>query len=506
MINNQPVFLGLRLCEHDTNVSLSIGTKVKYRKTERNLQIKHHSYSNLWEWMFLLEEWNIDINNIDAIGIVIDDDLYDCINVLDYSAPYELLNHNYKHWQHIKCPIYRIDHHYAHVMSCWPMDVNSTTDFVFDGFGDDERSHSIYKNKKLNHYAKLSEAESIGRMFGTIGKQVGMKGYLLDHAGKLMGLKSYGNFDIDFYKTISNYNMYDVSELLDLNKWFEYKKVDDLNESKWVDWLRTTHDHLEKIFPNYFLEHCNPSETVTYSGGIAQNTVINTKIKEVIPNIHIPPHSYDGGLSLGCIEVLRKIYNADPFDNSGFPYWQDDESPSTVASTKTIKETAERLARGDIIGWYQGKGEIGPRALGNRSVLMNPSIKNGKDIINNKVKFRESYRPFGASVLLDYTNEYFDWNEPSPYMLYVQKVRDPDAFKPITHIDNTCRIQTVADENPLYAELIEEFRKLTGIPMLLNTSLNVNTKPIAGYRRDVWEILDKTAIDSVVIGDSTLKK
>lgn len=506
MINNEPVFLGLRLCEHDTNVSLSIGQKVKYRKTERNTQVKHHSYQNLWEWLFLLEEWNVNIDDVDAIGIVIDDDKYDCVKVNDYDAPYEILNHHYPHWYHIKCPIYRIDHHYAHAMSCWPMGVESTTDFVFDGFGDDQRSHSIYKNKKLTHYAKLSEAESIGRSFGTIGNQVGMKGFDLDHAGKLMGLKSYGKCDIGFYKKISHCGMYDVAELLDLSKWFEYKNTSNLDQSKWINWLRTVHDHLDKIYPEYFLEHCNPNEVITYTGGIAQNTVINTKIKQVIPNIHIPPHSYDGGLSIGCIEVLRLIYDADSFDSSGFPYWQDDEVPNTAASTKTIKETAERLARGDIIGWYQGKGEIGPRALGNRSVLMNPSVQNGKDIINSKVKFREPYRPFGASILLDYVNDYFEWDEPSPYMLYVQKIRDTKAFQPITHIDNTCRIQTVDQQNPIYSELIDEFRKLTGIPMLLNTSLNINQKPIAGYRRDAWEIFEKTAIDSVVIGDNTLQK
>lgn len=506
MIKNKPVFLGLRLCEHDTNIALSIGSKVKYRKTERNTQIKHHSHSNLWEWLFVLEEWNINVSDIDAIGLVIDDKNYDCISVNDYDAPYEILNHQYPHWQQIKCPIYRIDHHYAHVMSCWPMGIESTTDFVFDGFGDDERSHTIYKNKKQTHYAKLSEAESIGRYFGTIGEHVGMNGYHLDHAGKLMGLKSYGNFDLDFYKQISHFGMYDIAELLNIQKWYAYKGSKNLVECEWVNWLRTVHDHLEKIYPNYFLEHCNPNEVVTYTGGIAQNTCINTKIKKVIPNLHIPPHNYDGGLSLGCIEVLRQIHDADPFDTSGFPFWQDDQHPGSVASTKTIKQTAERLAKGDIVGWYQGHGEIGPRALGNRSVLMNPNVENGKDIINSKVKFREPYRPFGASVLLDHVNDYFDWDEPSPYMLYVQKVRDPKAFAPITHVDNTCRIQTVGNENPLYSELIEEFRKLTGIPMLLNTSLNVNTKPIAGYKSNCWDIFHKTAIDSIVIGDYTLQK
>ena len=506
MIEKQPVFLGLRLCEHDSNISLSIGSKVKHRKTERHLQIKHHGYQNLWEWIFVLKEWNIEPNDIDAIGIVVDDELYEDILYCDHSQPYELLKHKFDLFNQFKCPIYRIDHHYAHVKSCWTLGIDSTTDFVFDGFGDDKRSHSVFKSNKLVHYATLDQAESIGRLFGTIGDIVGMKGDTLDHAGKLMGLKSYGNFNLDFYRSICNFDVYDADKILNIDDWFKFKNSSNLQENKWIDWLNTTHTHLEKIFPNYFEKFCKQDEVITYSGGIAQNTVINSKIKKVIPNIHIPPHSPDDGLSLGCIEVLREIFQADKFSTANFPYWQDDEAPENIPSKKIIKETAESLANGKIVGWYQGNGEIGPRALGNRSVLMNPAIADGKNIINSKVKFREPYRPFGASILHEKTSEYFDWEHASPYMLFVQKIKNTTDFKPITHIDHTCRIQTVEDENPLYRELIEEFEKITGIPMVLNTSLNVGGKPIAGRIRDAWEIFYKTQIDKVVIGDNVLQK
>jgi len=191
---------------------------------------------------------------------------------------------------------------------------------------------------------------------------------------------------------------------------------------------------------------------------------------------------------LGCIEFLRQHYSQPEFDNSGFPYWQTDMAPSDEPLDETIKKTAEDLANGKIIGWYQGHGEVGPRALGNRSILMSPEVKEGKHILNSKVKHREDYRPFAASILYEDTKDYFDWEGDSDFMKYSVKFKDK-VFEPISHIDNTSRIQTVKPELKLYYSLISEFKKLTGIPMLLNTSLNDNGKPIAGKPGDAIALL-----------------
>ena len=206
-------------------------------------------------------------------------------------------------------------------------------------------------------------------------------------------------------------------------------------------------------------------------------------------------------MSLGAVEFLRKYYDQEEFDYTGFPFWQDDEAPSTLPSKSTIKQTAERLARGEIVGWYQGHGEVGPRALGNRSILMNPSIPDGKDIINSKVKHREFFRPFGASVLEDKAHKYFDFPHPSPYMLYVMDMIDTELYPPVTHADGTCRAQTVSQDLEVYYSLIEEFESLTGIPMLLNTSLNVGGKPIAGYKENALDLCYNTKLDTLVFGD-----
>jgi carbamoyltransferase len=224
--------------------------------------------------------------------------------------------------------------------------------------------------------------------------------------------------------------------------------------------------------------------------------------------MHIPPHCPDDGLSLGCVEFLRKLFCQPKFDNSNFPYWQNDEAPDSTPSAATIEKTSEFLAQGKIVAWYQGNGEIGPRALGNRSILMNPNVENGKDILNSRVKKREEYRPFGASILNEYTSQYFDCDYESPYMLYVIDALDKSQFKPILHVDGTCRIQTV-NEQPQYAiyrDLIESFRRKTGIPMVLNTSLNVNGAPIAGYKADAKKLFDTSDLDVLVIGDEIITK
>ena len=257
----------------------------------------------------------------------------------------------------------------------------------------------------------------------------------------------------------------------------------------------------------HFQEFIKPDDIVGYSGGIAQNTIINKVLRDSIPNLVIPPHANDQGLSLGCVEYLRKHFSEAPFPRDGFPYWQTDQAPPQRPSQEVIKDTAERLARGEVVGWYQGHGEVGPRALGNRSILMRPDLEDGKDLINKKVKKREPFRPFGASILEEKVSQYFYWNGPSPHMLYVTDVLEPDRFPSITHADGTCRHQTVSlEQNEDYYKLISEFEKLTGIPMLLNTSLNVNKKPIAGRINDVIGVFRKSEMDAIVTGNKLIDK
>ena len=181
----------------------------------------------------------------------------------------------------------------------------------------------------------------------TVGHRMQMSGHDCDFAGKIMAMKGYGK---------NNYFNLNQSSFKTLhNLWFS---LDSTTPSKQeiFDHIRKCHQESERIYVDHFKKKSSSSDVIGYSGGVAQNTIINTEIKKIRPNLHIPPHCNDCGLSLGIVELLRKLYDQEPFDRSGFPFWQSDISPE-LPSKESIKKTAELLARGNIVGWYQGHGE-----------------------------------------------------------------------------------------------------------------------------------------------------
>jgi carbamoyltransferase len=168
-------------------------------------------------------------------------------------------------------------------------------------------------------------------------------------------------------------------------------------------------------------------------------------------------------------------------------------------------EVATAISKGSIVGWYQGRSESGNRALGNRSILADPRNPNIKDIINKKIKKREDFRPFAPSVLEEHYQEYFDTNQPSPYMSRIMPVKS-NKIPGVTHVDNTARIQTVNKEfNYKFYKLIEAFYNVTGIPMLLNTSFNCQ-EPMVETVEDAINTFDNTDLDMLVINDWIIKK
>lgn len=495
-------FLGLRLCEHDSNITYSNDTQIKYYKPERDYQIKHFGYNDLSSWTKIINKWNINPKDISAIGIVLDCFRYSHIKC-DESKLFEIIEIPLFKLFGFECPIFRIDHHYAHLLSCWPLNNDYDSGFVFDGFGDDFISHSLFKDNKRLIKNNIKEFESFGRILSSIGSDIGLTGNMLDYAGKIMALKAYGTkkFDLSY----SSYSLNSLDNLWFSNGFFSNKSIEN-NFKEICDRVKYCHEETERIYVDYFVKNTKINDIIFYSGGIAQNTIINSKIKEKRKNLIIPPHCNDEGLSLGIVEFLRIYFNQDKFNANGYPYWQSDEIPNSSPSIETIKKTAKFLDEEKIVAWYQGNGEIGSRALGNRSILMNPSVKNGKEILNQKVKHREWFRPFGASILREEVSNYFNWNEESSYMLYVMDVIDSKLFPPITHADKTCRIQTVSNNLEYYYSLINEFKNISGIPMLLNTSLNNGGKPISGSINDAFELFSSTDIDILVVGDEIYEK
>ena len=266
-------------------------------------------------------------------------------------------------------------------------------------------------------------------------------------------------------------------------------------------------------------------------GGVALNGVANYRILKEGPfdNVHVPPSPGDAGSAVGCAQYLYYIYHKNPriieknpaklisesvyvgtsysdeeirefLNSNNIPYQQ-------LQHDELLQTTAKLIADGKIVGWYQGKMEWGPRALGSRSILADPRKAEMKDILNEKIKHRESFRPFAPSILEEYVSEYFDIDRPSPYMLFVAPVKKPEIIPAVTHVDGTGRLQTVnRDTNPLYYDLINEFYKITGVPVIINTSMNVMGEPIVNTPEQAYQMIVKTDMDCIVMGNCLVRK
>tara|TARA_Y100001938_G_scaffold38636_1_gene53433 strand:- start:466 stop:1965 length:1500 start_codon:yes stop_codon:yes gene_type:complete len=497
-------FLGVRIGEHDSNVTYTDGVNVKYFKPERTNQIKHFAYNDIFSWLESSFYLRYNLKDIDAIAFVLDSYQFPWLNDCKTDDLYQLINIPYPIFTELTCPVFRIDHHYAHSLSSWMLS-DAHKHIVLDGYGDLKRSISIFNNKKKVKSYTLDEVGSFGMLLGEIGASLHIQGHPEDVAGKVMALQSFGKFDEKYYNVIKDMPFEDLNFVGNFNNYSKTYESVLASRFNLINFLNTVHYFAETKVPRFVSKYFNRETQFTYSGGVAHNICINTKLKENFPNMIIPPHCADEGLSLGCVEFLRNFYEQPFFSKDNFPFWQSDEAPNSKPSSKTINFVADQLALGKIIGWYQGHGEIGPRALGNRSILMSPEVKDGKHIINEKVKHREDYRPFAASIKSNATQKYFDWEHDSSFMKYSVKFKDK-IFQPISHIDNTSRIQTVDESHSVFYELLDKFENKTGLPMLLNTSLNDNGKPIAGCPQDALNLLEHSDLDFLVVGDCVYGK
>ena len=501
-------FLALRLDEHDSSVCYTDGINVKYYKPERHNQIKHYGYNNLYDWFHTTNYLDFNINELDAVAIIMDVFRHPYIKKEDPDKLYERIDIPFKPFTDMKCPVYRVDHHYAHSLSSWML-TNTKNHAVLDGWGDLWQSTSFFKNNKKIKTFTLEELESFGCFLGKMGRLFGLSNsHEEDQAGKLMAFQSFGQIDKKLWKKIKSLTYEQNKEV------FDFHKLEAVHESVMVgrfsllNFLHTLHKYAEEKIPPFFKKYLPTNKEITYSGGVAHNVCVNSKLKQVYKNIIIPPHCADEGLTLGGVEFLRRLYEQPKkFSKNNFPFWQSDVAPSSKPTNKTLRFVSEQLALGKTVGWYQGHGEVGPRALGNRSILMSPEVKDGKHILNEKVKHREDYRPFAASILSHKTKDFFDWEGDSEFMKFSVKFKDK-VFEPISHVDGTSRIQTVPAK-PCYKDfwcLINEFEKLTGLPMLLNTSLNDNGKPIAGTPGDALNLFKNSELDILVVGNEIVKK
>lgn len=272
------------------------------------------------------------------------------------------------------------------------------------------------------------------------------------------------------------------------------------------------------------------SKNLCLAGGVAFNCVANGKILQKTPfeQIYVQPAAGDGGLSVGAAfavqhEVLGKPRSFGMEHSFWGPGFSASEIRAAVSRSSAengathvaelgedalLQTTAAHIAQGKIVGWFQGRAEWGPRALGNRSILADPRRAEMKDILNQRIKHREIFRPFAPSILEESVDEYFEQNHPSPFMTFAYPVRTSkrSVIPAPTHVDGTARLQTVSrDTHPLYWRLIRAFRDITRVPVLLNTSFNDN-EPIVCSPQEALACFERTKMDVLVLGNFVLEK
>jgi carbamoyltransferase len=264
---------------------------------------------------------------------------------------------------------------------------------------------------------------------------------------------------------------------------------------------------------------------VCLAGGVALNCVANGMLfeKTAFRNIYIQPAAHDAGTSIGAaLHVWNQVLNRPRDYQMRHVYYGTEYSPDEIRAVldangaryhsldegALLRNTAREISNGQIVGWYQGRMEFGPRALGNRSILADPRRKEMKDKLNSRIKYREPFRPFCPSVLAESVGDYFETDYPSPFMVMAYKIkpRQRENLAAVTHNDGTGRLQTVdQDVNPLYWKLIREFGEISGVPVLLNTSFNEN-EPIVDTPQQALDCFLRTQMDVLVMGPHFLLK
>ena len=468
--------------------------------------------------------------------------------------------------------IYFSDHHLSHAASAFfPSPFEEAVVLTADGVGEwATTTVAIGKGNKLEIKKEIHFPHSLGLLYSAFTYYTGFKVNSGEY--KLMGLAPYGNpifedkiksklIDIkedgSFHLDQSYFNY--ATGLTMTNKKFEnlfgqkvrnpqYEKLTQFHMDIAASIQKVTEDIMIKIAKS-LKEEFNISN-LCLAGGVALNCVANGKIQKekIFDNIWVQPAAGDAGGSLGAALALwhieqnnlRTIDNEDSMQGSylGPEYLQkeiEEQLDSAGAKYEIFKDeelldkTATDIANEEAIGWFQGRMEFGPRALGGRSILGDPRSEKMQKNLNLKVKFRESFRPFAPSILREDLSEWFDLNVDSPYMLMVSSINKDKTIKmtedqknlfgidklnikrseipAVTHVDYSARIQTVNKKtNEKYFRLIEKFKAKTNCPVLVNTSFNVRGEPIVNTPLDAFNCFMGTNLDKLVIGNCYLDK
>jgi len=446
---------------------------------------------------------------------------------------------------------HHLEHHIAHIASayyCSPWE--KAAGFSYDGSGDFVSTMMARcEGNEIEVLDRVFLPHSLGSFYTMICEFIGYKKY--GDEGKVMGLAPYGKptyckqiseivrlregvfqLNLDYFKPLgSNHGMQiqaDGTVKLAPHFSSRMKKIFGEPREPYSEITQRDMDlafAMQHNFEEVFFHLANslhkrvPSENLAMAGGCALNSVANGKLFHRSPfrKTWIQPAAGDEGLAIGAAlhtyhsvlkqprrYVMKNSYLGSEFSDAriesdlkkaGLGYKKLDREP-------LLDAVAEQIAAGNVVGWFQGRMEWGPRALGNRSIVAHPGLPNMKDVLNARIKQREWFRPFAPSILAERQSEYFEHDHPSPFMLHVYKIRPEKRVQlcAVNHVDDTGRLQSVSrEENPLYSDLIRAFERRTGIPVILNTSFNEN-EPIVCTPDEAIDCFKRTRMDALAIG------
>ncbi len=434
--------------------------------------------------------------------------------------------------------LYFVHHHIAHVVSAYYMSgYERSLVLSIDGQGDEISGMVVNaEGKKTEVLEKYPVKDSLGIYYLNV---IHVLGYKQFDEYKVMGLAPYGDPSVyrdlfkGFYKLLpeGRYEI-DLKQVKKLYLMFPRRRKGEPFNQDHKDIAAALQESLEEIV-FHILRHYQKKYNHTHlclAGGVAHNCTLNGKIlySGLFEKVFVQPASHDAGCALGAalyryhelhpeaeFEPLRHLYWGSRLEDDGaverkLALWKD--FLDYRKQDHICRKTAELMAAGAVVGWVQGQSEFGPRALGNRSIVADPRPPENKDIINEMVKKREGYRPFAPSVLEECAAEYYDLpcdGDQFSYMIFVVNVAEEKRpiLGAVTHVDGTARIQTVSRAtNPRYWELIDEFGKITGVPVVLNTSFNNNAEPIVDSVDDAIVCFLTTKLNALVIGDYLIHK
>lgn len=560
--------LGISALYHDSAACLSQNGKIiAAAAEERFTRIKHDNSFPIQAVQFCLKNSEITIDDVDLIVFYEKPFLkFDRIlNTIIDTVPFgfNFFRKSIKSWTKTKLWIPHIikkelkykgeiifaEHHEAHAAAAFfTSPFNESAIITIDGVGE-KACITIAKGKdnKVKIIEEQHYPNSFGLLYSAFTQYCGFKVNSGEY--KLMGLAPYGK---PVYRQLILDELVTISEnaevLLNLNYFSFEQGKSTINEKFCQLFGKPIRKEEDSIFGFYADIACSiqsitddfivtlaqyakkivNSENLCLSGGVALNCKANGFLKEakIFENIWVQPASGDDGTAIGAAfigwyhyynkerSILRNNLNDQVYLGSSFTNNEIEDQLKAhgidylfLEGPILVLETASALINKEIVGWFQGKMEFGPRALGNRSILASPVFEDMKSTLNLKIKFREGFRPFAPVVLAEKAKDWFDIKEDLKYMLFTAKCFKKEVIPSCVHEDFSARVQTISKEdNELFYSLIEVFDKKTNVPVLINTSFNVRGEPIVESPEDALRCFFNTHMDVLVIGNYIIRK